>query len=90
LEQLKVQCSHFYINIKSFLGNNEVPCCDRFPLILAKKAFYEKNMPQARILLGLTGSGLNGEGKAENSLLLAERFETLFVIGPTSSEHDAC
>ena len=36
---------------------------------------------QARILLGLSGSGLSQEGKTENLLLFAERFGTLFPIG---------
>jgi hypothetical protein len=38
-------------------------------------------IPQAIILLGLSGGGLSGEGKTENELLLVERFGTLFRIG---------
>ena len=46
-----------------------------------KLAFYQRAISQARILLGLSGSGLGVCGETENVLLLAERFGTLFLIG---------
>ena len=41
----------------------------------------QKNISQATILLGLSGSGLSGDGKLKTSFLMPERFGTLFVIG---------
>ena len=43
------------------------------------KTVKKSSLFQARILLG--PSGLSVEAKTENSLLLAERFGTLFLIG---------
>ena len=48
---------------------------------IKKGALHQRAIYQARILLGLSGSGLSGEGKTENVLLLAERFATLLLIG---------
>lgn len=40
---------------------------------------FAKTIAQARILLGISGSGLSGGRKTDNLLVLAERFETAYL-----------